>query len=127
MHPEQRHFATIGDDGVKRVWFTARLWTLAKNLPAKAVPIDSISAFDLNTWFAYSEPTCRHIAEHAKRISEASLDYPVIISAEGYVMDGMHRICKAFILGSDTVSAVQFTQNPEPDQCIPENQPDLPR
>ena len=41
--------------------------------------------------------------------------HPIILSSEGRVMDGMHRVCKALIDKSATVSAVQFAQNPEPD------------
>jgi hypothetical protein len=112
----RRHFASIDDDGTKRVWYTERLWELAKGLPVKAVDIDGIAAFDQVTWFAVQEPTCRRVTEHAKRISEASFEHPVILSAEGYVMDGMHRICKAYLLGLKTVQAVQFSPNPEPDE-----------
>src|SRR5688572_20504601 len=118
MNPEQRHFAFVDDDGTKRVWLTDRLWALAKELPVKDVPIASIEAFDLNTWFAESEPTCRKVAEHARRIQEATFDHPVILSAEGWVMDGMHRICKAFLLGSETIQAVQFCVNPDPDEYV---------
>ncbi len=114
----RRHFASIDDDGMKRVWYTERLWQLAKALPVKAVAIDCIAAFDRVTGFAVQEPPCRRVTEHAKRIAEASFEHPVILSAEGYVMDGMHRICKAYLLGLKTVQAVQFSQNPEPDECV---------
>jgi hypothetical protein len=30
-------------------------------------------------------------------------------------MDGMHRVCKALLQGIDTVAAVQFDVDPEPD------------
>jgi hypothetical protein len=30
-------------------------------------------------------------------------------------MDGMHRICKAYLLGKDKIEAVRFRQEPEPD------------
>jgi hypothetical protein len=30
-------------------------------------------------------------------------------------MDGMHRVCKAFNLGLETIEAVRFTVDPEPD------------
>ncbi len=119
----KRHFADLGDDGTNRIWYTERLWELAKELPVKDVPIESIPAFDQVAWFGYVEPTCRRVAEHAKRISEATFDHPVILSAEGYVMDGMHRICKAYLLEMKTVSAVQFAVNPEPDECVVESPP----
>jgi hypothetical protein len=35
-------------------------------------------------------------------------------------MDGMHRICKAYLLGMETIQVVQFSQDPEPDEVRPE-------
>jgi hypothetical protein len=39
----------------------------------------------------------------------------VILSSDGRVMDGMHRVCKALLLGHDTIDAVRFLHDPEPD------------
>ena len=106
-------------DGVTRVWDVARLWELAKELPVKAVPIRDISALDEVTWFGEGpdgHPTCRRGAEHARRIYAADLDVPVILSCAGWVMDGMHRICKAYLTGREEIQAVQFPQDPEPDE-----------
>jgi len=108
-------------DGVKRVWSVERIWKIAYNLPIKNVPLESISNLDEVSWFGNdpgNAPTCRNVADHARRIYEANFDYPVILSAEGWVMDGMHRVCKAYILGWKTVRAIQFTQNPEPDEIF---------
>jgi hypothetical protein len=33
-------------------------------------------------------------------------------------MDGMHRVAKAWLLGLSTIQAVQFVQDPEPDQIV---------
>ena len=43
------------------------------------------------------------------------LVYPIILSADGHVMDGMHRIAKAWMLGQRTITAVQFERDPPPD------------
>jgi hypothetical protein len=91
--------------------------------PYKEVLVESISALDEVTWFGYDpsqHPTCRRVAEHARRINEAHFDYPVILSSAGWVMDGMHRICKAYLLGMETIQVVQFSQDPEPDEVRPE-------
>jgi hypothetical protein len=41
------------------------------------------------------------------------------------VMDGMHRVAKALLLGRTTISAVQFEARIEPDyrNCRPEDLP----
>ena len=43
------------------------------------------------------------------------LELPIILSSDGRVMDGMHRVAKAALLGHETIPAVQFTSDPEPD------------
>ncbi len=97
-------------------WWSERLWVLAKGLPVKRVSIDSITEFDQNCWFAPGlSPTCRDVAQHAKRIFEADLTYPIILAADGHLMDGGHRIAKAWIAGETEINAVQFEVDPEPD------------
>ena len=103
------------------IWYVVRLWRLAEHLPIKPVPIESIAEFDQNCWFGQSDvPTCRAVAAHAKRIYEADLSYPILLSAEGYLMDGGHRIAKAWLLGMKDIQAVQFEVDPEPDEVRPE-------
>ncbi len=97
------------------IWDVHRLIELAKPLAVKTVALSSIHELDESFWFEGESPTCREVAAHAKLIAETDLKYPIILCAEGRVMDGMHRVCKAFINHSDTLSAVQFEVNPEPD------------
>lgn len=110
----------LKSDG-RYVWYVERLWRLAEGLPVKVILIESVAEFDQNCWFDQSDvPTCRAVAAHAKRIYEADLSYPVILSDEGYLMDGGHRIAKAWLLGMKEVQAVQFEVDPEPDEVRPE-------
>lgn len=113
----QKHSRLIANE--RYVWFTERLWRLTENLPVKAIFIENIREFDLNCWFnEKSLPTCREVAIHAKKIYEADLSYPIILSAEGFLMDGGHRIAKAWLLGLKEISAVRFEINPDPDEII---------
>jgi len=114
----RRHFAYLADDGTKRIWYTERLWRLAQDLPVKSVPISAIAALDEPVWFGEVKPTCRREAEHAKRMQSVSFEHPIILSAEGWVMDGMHRVCKALLLELDTIQPVQFPCTPEPDEHV---------
>jgi hypothetical protein len=59
--------------------------------------------------------TCRHVADHARLINEAELGHPVILSSDGRIMDGMHRVLKALIQGESHIRAVRFPADPEPD------------
>ncbi len=46
---------------------------------------------------------------------DCDLAFPVILSSDGRVMDGMHRICKALLQGLSEIEAVRFQRDPEPD------------
>jgi hypothetical protein len=113
----EKHSRIIG--GKRFVWFTERLWELVRDLPVNPVGIETLQEFDQNCWFGEANPpTCREVARHTKCINEADLSYPIILSSEGYLMDGGHRIAKAWLLGTQKINAVQFPVDPEPDYVL---------
>ena len=91
------------------------MWTLAHGLPVRDVLIDDIAEFDQDCWFHGQAPTCRQVANHARRIQGADLRFPVILASDGSLMDGGHRISKAWLAGQSTVRAVRFVVDPAPD------------
>jgi hypothetical protein len=101
------------------VWDVDRLIRLARNLSVKTVPLARIFEFDEVYWFdAQYRPTCRAVVSHLQRIQAADLSIPIILSADGHVMDGMHRVAKAWLLGHTDIQVVQFQDDPEPDQIV---------
>lgn len=101
-------------------WYTERLWQLSQHLPVKTVAIAAIAEFDQNCWFSEkTPPTCREVARHAQRIYAADLAYPIILSAAGQLMDGGHRLAKAWLMGLTEIQAVQFSEDPAPDYVTP--------
>ena len=98
-------------------WDVDRLVALTKNFKHQRVKLDSIREIDENFWVGDKddEPTYRAIVEHARLIQEADLAFPIILSSDGRVMDGMHRVAKALLEGCETIEAVKFSQDPEPD------------
>lgn len=114
VRPE-RHSRSV--PGGRAYFLTERLWSLTADLPPTEVPIDTIAEFDQDCWFDGGPATCRAVAEHARRIQQADLSYPVILSADGRLMDGGHRIARAWLEGAESVLAVRFTTDPEPD-CV---------
>src|SRR5207249_5414287 len=60
-------------------------------------------------------PTCRKVVEHARLIRAVDLSFPIILSADGGVMDGMHRVCRALMDEQKTIRTVRFAKDPEPD------------
>jgi hypothetical protein len=96
-------------------WDVDRLIQLTSRLPRKIVSLDQIRELD-EEWFGEDErPTWRALLGHVRLIEEADLSYPIILSATGAVMDGMHRVAKAMLDGRRAIEAVQFDEDPEPD------------
>lgn len=102
-------------------WWTDRLWKEAEGLAPFDTAIDDVAEFDMDCWFSKAAPpTCRAVAEHARRIQAADLSYPIILSADGGLMDGGHRLARAWLAGLTHVKAVRFIQDPEPDWIEPD-------
>lgn len=100
-----------------RAWDVDRLIDLSRNLPRLSVPLSEIGEIDEPYWFSHegAAPTCRAVLEHARLIDEADLAFPIILSSDGRVMDGMHRVAKAVLKGWSHIEAVRFVDDPEPD------------
>jgi hypothetical protein len=109
----QYHSRLIG--GRTLIWDVHRLVELTRHYPARQIPLSSIAELDECFWFDGATATCRAVALHAKLIQETDCAYPIILSSDGRVMDGMHRVCKVLMENRPTISAVQFEQDPEPD------------
>ena len=109
----QYHSRHVG--GRNLTWDVHRLIELTRDFRVQQVPLARISELDECFWFDGVPATCRAIALHAKLIQETNLAHPIILSSGGRVMDGMHRVCKALLDENETISAVQFDQDPEPD------------
>ncbi len=107
--------------GGRGYWSAERLWILARDLPVRAVPLAAIAEFDQDCWFGVGRPaTCKAVAEHARRICDADLAFPIILAADGSLMDGGHRVAKAWLLGKPTIEAVRFPHDPDPDYVVPD-------
>ena len=100
-----------------RAWNVHRLVELSSTLPRERVPLSTIYELDEPYWDGDSAKsvTCRQIADHARLIRDSDLSFPVILSSDGRVMDGMHRICKALLIGLNDIEAVRFLHDPDPD------------
>jgi hypothetical protein len=100
-----------------RAWNVHRLVDLTNSLPRERVPLSAIRELDEPYWGndGTRQLTCRQVVDHARLINACDFTYPVVLSSDGRVMDGMHRICKALLLGHDNIDAVRFLHDPDPD------------
>lgn len=96
-------------------WDVHRLIDLSRTFAVRSVPLSEIRELD-HALDSNGEPvTWRHVVEHIALVRDADLAYPVILAADGAVMDGRHRVAKALLEGRATIDAVQFAQDPPPD------------
>lgn len=95
----------LGDDG----WSVARLFELSRSLPVIEIPIDYLCLLS-----TYEKLTLRDLVMHIQAVNDADLSKPIILSEDGAIMDGRHRIMKALLLNFDKIKAVRFEENPEP-------------
>ncbi|MCW2305586.1 hypothetical protein M2324_004013 [Rhodovulum sulfidophilum] len=112
---KQYHSRQVGSD--RHVWDVHRLMRAARDIEVQTVPVSDIAETDENWWYgdANAVPTPRSIASHVALINEVDPLHPVILCAEGRLMDGMHRVVKAIAEGRTHVPAVRFSRTPDPD------------
>ncbi|GAB4197074.1 MAG: hypothetical protein OHK0022_15100 [Roseiflexaceae bacterium] len=104
-------------DGAIYRWRAATIWEAARLIPAEQLPLALFeSLLDRDLWFQHYEvPTIRNVMRHWERVESADLSYPVILAPSGAVLDGTHRIIKAFTLRHATVLAVRLPTYPPSD------------
>lgn len=109
----QYHFRQVAEDTL--IWDVHQLLKLSQNIQAQSVALTDIKELDEAYWFPHTHPTTQQIIEHMELVNAADLSYPIIVCAEGRVMDGMHRVVKAKLQGLSEIQAVKFDITPEPD------------
>lgn len=95
----------LGDNG----WSVPRLFELSKKLPVIEIPLDHLCLSS-----TYEKLTLRDLVMHMQAVNDANLSLPIIMSEDGDIMDGRHRVMKALLLNEETIKAVRFEENPEP-------------
>ena len=110
---KQYHFRQVDEDTY--IWDVHRLVRLSQSFTFIPVPLVEIQELDEAYWFPDTHPTTQQIIDHIQLVQEADLQYPIILCADGRVMDGMHRIAKASLQGQLSIQAVKFAVTPSPD------------
>lgn len=112
----RQYFFRPSDHGFD-AWDIHHLIELSAKLPVKEVALSSITEIDSTYWFGAdgTPATVRTLVRHMELVNAADISYPVILGADGQVMDGMHRIARSLLEGRATIGAVQFDEQPDPD------------
>lgn len=98
-------------------WDVHRLVEKTRALIPQRVALSSICELDEPYWTNEKgqQLMCREIVEHARLVLDCDLTCPIILSSDGRIMDGMHRVCKTLLQGHQDIEAVRFTNDPAPD------------
>jgi hypothetical protein len=98
-------------------WDVELLIHLSESLPVKKISLEKIRELDEPYWYGDPKknvPTVRSIFKHVQLMTESDLSFPIILSSDGRVMDGMHRVLKALVNGFNAIDGVQFEIDPKP-------------
>lgn len=92
-------------------WYSvAKLVDDTKNLEPFEMPMAGMNLSDV----IWGGCTIADLGYHCKRVVDADLSKPIILSWDGSIADGRHRIIKALIEGRNTILAVRMTWKPKP-------------
>ena len=96
-------------DGHGRFWSVPRLVHLAEALPTFELPL-------AHAFLSYSigPLTLRELAGHIVSVHNCDLSCPVLLDADGVLMDGRHRLVRAIVDGRQSVLARRFPVTPAP-------------
>jgi hypothetical protein len=120
----KQYFFRNSPDGLL-AWDVDRLVDLTRAFSVRSVPLSEIRELDEVVDNDGHAITWRGFVEHAALVNAADLAYPIILAADGAVMDGRHRVAKALLAGRATIDVVQFVDDPPPDfvGCAPDDLP----
>ena len=104
-------------DGEGNIWKTKSLIEASKDLSVFQL---DISKKNLDTVLRWKLVNLRDYLNHYKRVMTADLSKPLILRADGYIMNGWHRVIKALFEGKRFLPAKTFKETPLPDFSVKE-------
>ena len=110
---QQYHIRQVGTD--THVWDVNRLLRENTALPVISIALQHLAEIGQSYWFPDNHPTTTEIIEHMRLVEAADLAYPILIDAEGKLLDGMHRVAKALLAEHSHIHAQQLPHTPAPD------------
>ena len=100
----------------ERNWNLDDIWALSENLPVSKINVSELWDTRYSKVFCWQlhgeEMTNEFFLHHLERVLNADLSYPIILSEENYILDGVHRLMKCKHLGIEKINYVKFTKDP---------------
>jgi disulfide oxidoreductase YuzD len=108
----------------QRQWDLKDIWKSTKDFQKKKIKISELwDTRYAKAWcWQHEEEVINNefFLHHMERVLKADLSYPIILSEENLIFDGVHRLVKAKHLGLEYIEYVQFKKDP-PTNTISEN------
>ena len=98
-------------DGTHR-WNARTLWKAAEGLPSSRVPVAKLLA-ERGSRIESLGPL--DLLDEMRRVQRARLSFPLILTPDGFIADGWHRLLKAALRNLKFVRAVRLVKMPPPD------------
>lgn len=99
-----------------RKWDLVKIWDDSKSLKTTKIKVNELwdeRYSKVFCWLQEGEQVDNlFFLHHLKRVLNADLNYPIILSEERYIMDGVHRLMKAKHLGIEYIKCVQYQKDP---------------
>jgi hypothetical protein len=87
-------------------WYCVKcIWQVVAQLPVVIIALDDIRP----RWYEVNRDGVKSTdpdPDHKKRISEADLNYPIVLTQNYTILDGCHRLVKAATSGESCIKAV---------------------
>jgi len=99
-----------------RQWDLIELWKISENFETKKIAVSEL--WDKryhNVWCWQQEDeemNNQFFLHHMQRVLNADLNYPIILSEEDYIFDGVHRLMKCKHLNIEYINYKQFKKDP---------------
>jgi hypothetical protein len=107
----------------RATWRVPDLWDAAKGLAPVLEPLEDVvdmeELLDSHTW-SLGSLSVRDIVREADRIANADLSYPIILTPDGCIGDGCHRLIRAWREGQTHILVVRLKAMPLP--CVYRNE-----
>ncbi len=99
-----------------RRWELKEIWEFSKRLKSEKIKVSELwdTRYEKAWCWQHEGEEINNLffLQHMERVLNSDLNYPIILSEENYIFDGVHRLMKAKHIGLDYIECVKFSKDP---------------
>jgi hypothetical protein len=105
-----------------KCWEEKVLWETARVRPRYYLPVDYfMEVLKQDFWYSFEDdqgnpmmkiPTFGSILEHVRRVQNADLSFPIVLTPEGDIADGVHRLMRCMLEEKTTILCCRLEEMP---------------